>query len=323
MENIQIYALQGILATIERLDNENKTLKNKINNDKEYIDFYRKWMDFYRGLHEECICSITKYDDDDGDDEQLTTRELFDRNYYINELVRIEKKIAFYDIRQHFLTIDLKGSDVMNSCEHCVNYYHSKPRCYYDNAHSCKMKIIIEFLTRINNLDSSIFKKMSNELIIYTKDYHKNFEYDNNGQKKCREPINIIDSINIIDFRNDNNGYTIDNNFIEGLVSDIFNGYKCEDDALNSLLVFRIMYEVKLTEIAYELHNIFYKKIKDAYKKIEDKYNSIPDDFVDFDKLISEVRNNEMEIDMLEEFDYKRRKLQIREFKLLGGIHIP
>lgn len=75
-------------------------------------------------------------------------------------------------------------------------------------------------------------------------------------------------------------------------------------------LSFQTMYEIKLTENAYKLHNIFYKKIKEAYKKIEDKYNSIPDDFHDFDKVMNEVQENEIEIDILEEFDYKRRKLQ-------------
>jgi hypothetical protein len=219
---------------------------------------------------------------------------------------------------------------------------------YNTNIGSSKQKLITEYLTRINNLDSSILKKKSTELLIYTKDYHT-VEYDNHQMIKL-EPINMDD------FRNDNNGYIIDSNFIEELLSDIFNDFKREDDTLSMInkysleyavellpshnnyqyhidrinkiknfdhYSFRKMCEIKLTEIAYALHNIFYKKLKDAYKKIEDKYNSIPDDFSDFDNLMEEVRNNEIEIDMLEEFDSKRRKLQINEFKLRGYIHIP
>jgi hypothetical protein len=269
---------------------------------------------------------------------------LFDRNHYINELIRIEKKIAFYDIRQHHVVADLNRSDVINKQEHALP---SSTRTYFGEVHLGKAKLIIEYLTRINNLDSSIFKKMSSELLIYTKDYHT-VEYDIYRMVS-------IDPINMIDFRNDNNGYTIDNDFIQKMLSDMFNGYNCDDDTLSIItkysikhteellpshpycqyhideinrikkydhLSFQTMYEIKLTEIAYELHNIFYKKIKEAYKKIEDKYNSIPEDFDDFDKLMDEVHNNEIEIDMLEEFDYKRRKLQLREFKA-RGYHIP
>jgi hypothetical protein len=173
---------------------------------------------------------------------------------------------------------------------------------------------------------------MSCELPIYTEDYSNPISFDVNQ-------ICTLESINIIDFRNDNIGYIIDNSFIEELLSDLFSGYNCDDDTLSRItkyhikysrqllknvdhISFRTMCEIKLTELAYELHNILYKKIKEAYKKIEDKYNSIPEDFDGFDKLMDEVHMNEIEIDMLEEFDYKRRKLQIREFKSRGQVVI-
>ncbi len=330
---------EGIIDNIEKVVVENKKLSSiilqlekKLRDAEEVIHFFQNRKEC--AIDDENISSFSFIDT------VATPTEVFDRNYYINELIRIEKKIAFYDIRQHHIYIDLKGSDVISKPEHQLP---NSTRTYFGEVHLSKAKLILEYLTRINNIDTSIFKKMSNELLIYTKDYH-NVEYDIYRMVS-------IEPINMIDFRNDNIGYTIDNKFIEELISDIFNGYNCQDDTLSIItkysidhavgllssnpnyqyhideikrikkydhLSFQTMYEIKLIEIAYELHNIFYKKIKDAYKKIEDKYNSIPEDFVDFDKLMNEVHDNEIEIDMLEEFDYKRRKLQLREFKARG-----
>jgi len=330
---------EGIIDNIEKVVVENKKLSStilqlekKLRDAEEVIHFFKNKCMIDQ---EEETISLSPFIDTD-----VTPTEVFDRNYYINELMRIEKKIAFYDIRQHHIYIDLKGSDVISKPEYQLP---DSTRTYYGEVHLSKAKLILEYLTRINNIDTSIFKKMSNELLIYTKDYHK-VEYDIYRMVS-------IEPINMIDFRNDNIGYTIDNKFIDECISDIFNGYNCDDDTLSIItkysikwalelipssgtykyhideinrikkynhLSFQTMYEIKLTEIAYELHNIFYKKIKDVYKKIEDKYNSIPEDFDDFDKLMNEVLDNEIEIDMLEEFDYKRRKLQLREFKARG-----
>jgi hypothetical protein len=197
----------------------------------------------------------------------------FDKTKTINELIRIEKKIAFYDIRQHHINVDFK-SDMVNpgggEKRNFVEVLTGK------NGNS--KKLVLEYWIRINNIKSSIFDKKSDELLIYTKDiYNYNGPYD----------------------RSENVGYTIDNKFIDELLLDTSDGYKY------------------LLQNAYYLHNKFYTKLKETYKKIEDKYNSIPHNFEDFDKLMNEVQNNENEMDLLEEFDSKRRKLEIRELKLL------
>lgn len=70
-------------------------------------------------------------------------------------------------------------------------------------------------------------------------------------------------------------------------------------------------------EFANNLHNVFYNKLKEEYRKIEYKYTLIPPDFTEFDKLMNEAQNNEIEILSLDEYDLKRRKLEIRELKLL------
>ena len=192
----------------------------------------------------------------------------------INELIRIEKKIAFYDIRQHHINVDFKSDMVNSGGENFVEVLNGK------NGNS--KKLVLEYWIRINNINSSIFDKKSDELLIYTKDiYNYNGLYD----------------------RSENVGYTIDNKFIDELLLDprcgMCDGYRF------------------LLQNAYYLHNKFYTKLKEAYKKIEDKYNSIPHNFEDFDKLMNEVQNKENEMDILEEFDSKRRKLEIREMKLL------
>jgi len=190
----------------------------------------------------------------------------------INELIRIEKKIAFYDIRQHHINVDFK-SDMVNpggggEKRNFVEVLTGK------NGNS--KKLVLEYWIRINNINSSMFDKKSDELLIYT-----NGPYD----------------------RSENVGYTIDNKFIDELLLNprcgMCDGYRF------------------LLQNAYYLHNKFYTKLKEAYKKIEDKYNSIPHNFEDFDKLVNEVQINENEMDVLEEFDSKRRKLEIREMILL------
>jgi len=194
----------------------------------------------------------------------------------INELIRIEKKIAFYDIRQHHINVDFK-SDMVNPIRgEKLNFVE-----VLTGKNGNSKKLVLEYWIRINNINSSIFDKKSDELLVYTKDiYNYNGPYD----------------------MSENVGYTIDNKFINELLLDTRKGY----------FGYRF-----LLQNAYYLHNKFYKKLKEAYKKIEDKYNSIPHNFEDFDKLMNEVQNKENEMDILEEFDSKRRKLEIREMKLL------
>lgn len=337
---------EGIITNIEKADNENKRLSStilqlekKLKDAEEVIHFFQNRKEC--AINDENISSFPFIDTG------VTTTEVFDRNYYINECIRIEKKIAFYDIRQHFVSIDLKNAQVFNNRvfglprDNTRNYYGGEPDDYNTRIIYSSHKLVMEYLTRINNIDISIFKKMSCELPIYTKSYSNPISYDVNR-------ICTMETMNIIDLRNDNIGYTIDNNFVEELLTDLFNGYNGDDETLSRItkysikyalnphdghhlinliknfdhIAFRTMCEIKLIELAYELHNILYIKIKEAYKKIEDKYNSIPEDFDGFDKLMDEVHMNEIEIDMLEEFDYKRRKLQIREFKARGLVMI-
>lgn len=63
----------------------------------------------------------------------------------------------------------------------------------------------------------------------------------------------------------------------------------------NSHIIFSVsinltgnQYELELMEVAYYLHNLFYKKLKSEYQKI------------DYDKLLNEARNSEKEMDVLE-----------------------
>jgi hypothetical protein len=208
-----------------------------------------------------------------------STSLVCDRKQTITELTRIEKKITFYDIRQHHINVDIKTDTVREFCR-------IKGRC--------SRKLVFEYWTRINNINSSIFDKKADELPIYTKDIG-----NENG------PIDIIK------YRSDNVGYIIDSEVIEKMaLTD-----KVSFD--RNIPEFLYQYEREIMEVAYYLHNTFFKKLKEEYQKIEDKYNSLPDDFNDFDKLIDEVRVNEKEMEMLEEFDSKRRKLELREMKLI------
>ena len=190
----------------------------------------------------------------------------FNKTKTINELIRIEKKVAFYDIRQHHINVDFKVNprEKLNFIEVLMGNF------------GISKKLVLEHWIRINNIKSSIFDKKSDDLLIYTY----------NG-----EPYD----------RSENVGYTIDNKFIDELLLD------------PSYINYRYEHFI---ENAYYLHNKFYEKIKKEYKKIEDKYNSLPLDF-DFDKLTNEVQSNENEMELLEEFDSKRRKLEIREMTLI------
>lgn len=196
--------------------------------------------------------------------------ELHDKTKIINELIRIEKKIAFYDIRQHHINVDFK-SNMVNPGEK-RNFVE-----VLTGNNGKSKKLVLEHWIRINNIKSSIFDKKSDDLLIY----------NYNG-----EPYD----------RSENVGYTIDNKFIDELLLD------------SSYINYRYSHFI---ENAYYLHNKFYEKLKKEYKKIEDKYNSIPHNFEDFDKLMNEVQTNENEMELLEEFDSKRRKLEIREMVLL------
>jgi hypothetical protein len=204
----------------------------------------------------------------------VTLPVVCDRTKTINELIRIEKKIAFYDIRQHHINVDFK-SDMENLGWSQKRYFVEVLLGKNGNS----KELVLEYWIRINNIKSSIFDKKSDELLIYTKDI-----YNYNGE----------------DDRSENVGYTIDNKYIEEL----------------SLVPYRDYGYKYLVRNAYYLHNKFYEKLKKEYKKIEDKYNSLPLNF-DFGKLMNDVRTNENEMDVLEEFDSKRRKLEIREMALL------
>ena len=202
-----------------------------------------------------------------------------DRTQYINELIRMDKKIVFYDIRQHHINVDIKTDTVREFCK---------------VTGRCSRKLVFEYWIKINNINSSIFNKKADELPIYIKDI-------GNG--------NGLDDI--IKYRADNIGYTIDSGVIEkmSLTDNV-----SFDRSIPQLLY---QYERELMEVAYYLHNIFYKKLKGEYQKIEDIYNSLPSNFTEFDKLIDEVQVNEKEMEMLEEFDSKRRKLELRKMKLI------
>ena len=140
-------------------------------------------------------------------------------------------------------------------------------------------------------------KKKTDDLLLFT--YYRIRENDDVG--------------NISDIRMRNIGYIIDNKFIENIVlhtSCLSPSDKSEQRHINN-------YEVGLMEFANNLHNVFYKKLKEEYRKIEYKYTLIPTEFTEFDKLMNEVHDNEIEILSLDEYDLKRRKLEIRELKLL------
>jgi hypothetical protein len=206
------------------------------------------------------------------------------KTQYINDIIYIEKKIAFYDIRQHHINVDVRTDTVKDFCK---------------VRGRCTQKLVFEYWKSINQLNSSIFDKKADELLIYTKDVY-NSGYDKNGNG----PFDVIR------YRNDNIGYTVDSEFIkEMLLTDIVSFDR-------SNLKFLYQYELELMEVAYYFHNLFYKKLKVEYQKIEDKYNSIPANFTDYDSLLNEVRNNEKEMDVLEDFDSKRRILELREMKL-------
>ena len=213
------------------------------------------------------------------------------RTETINELIRIEKKTAFYDIRQHHYNVDITNSHLFGSENGNIK---SK------EWNQDKRMILLEYLTRLNNIDSDIFEKNADELLLFT--YYRIRENDDVG--------------NIADIRMRNNGYIIDNKFIENILLHsrcISPSDKSEQRHIDN-------YEVELMEFANNLHNVFYKKLKDEYRKIEYKYTLISSDFTEFDKLINEVQNNETEILSLDDYDLKRRKLQIREMKLLFEI---
>jgi hypothetical protein len=212
----------------------------------------------------------------------FTESVVCNRTKTINELIRIEKKIVFYDIRQHNYNIGV-----------------TKNHLFGDGNGNLKSReldedrrvILLEYLSRLNNIDSSIFEKYADEILIFTH-YH---------------------GVNIYDVRMRNNGYIIDNKFIENIVSHtrcLSPIEKSQEHKINK-------YEVELMEFANELHNVFYNKLRSEYQKIEYKYMSIPSDFTEFDKLMNDTQYNEIEIISLDEYDLKRRKLEIRELKLL------
>jgi len=212
---------------------------------------------------------------------------LFDRNHYINELIRIEKKTTFYDIRQHHYKVEQKNGTFSDGNGNTV----------FDKSNRDKRMIMIEYLSRLNDIDSAIFEKKSDELLLFT--YYRIHQNAGYGS--------------ISDVRMKNIGYIIDNEFIEKLVlhtTSLSQSDKSEQRHINN-------YEVELMEFANELHNLFYKKLKAEYQKIEYKYSLISPDFTDFDKLMNEAQNNETEILSLDEYDLKRRKLEFREMKLL------
>jgi len=213
---------------------------------------------------------------------------LFDRNHYINELIRIEKKTAFYDIRQHHYNVDVTKSHLFGD---------ENGNLKTNVLNQDKRMILLEYLTRLNSIDNDIFEKKADELLLFTTCYRNGREWYG--------PTN--------DVRMKNIGYIIDNEFIENIVlhtNCLSQGDKSEQRHINN-------YEVELMEFANELHNLFYKKLKAEYQKIEYKYSLISPDFTDFDKLMNEAQNNETEILSLDEYDLKRRKLEIREMKLL------
>lgn len=206
------------------------------------------------------------------------------KTQYINDLIYIEKKISFYDIRQHHINVDIRTDTVKNFCK---------------VRGRCTQKLVFEYWTSINQINSSIFDKKADELLIYTKDVY-NSGYDRNGNG----PFDVTR------YRSDNIGYTVDSKVIEEMtLTDIVSFDR-------SNLKFLYQYELELMDVAYYLHNLFYKKLKLEYQKIEDKYNSLPDNFTDYDNLLNEVRNNEKKMVVLEEFDSKRRILELREMKL-------
>ncbi len=215
-----------------------------------------------------------------------TTIDICDRNYDVNEMIWIEKKITFYRIRQHHIRIDF-------NCE-----TNSKFLDVLIGRNGYSKKIVFEYWSNINNINSSIFEKKANELPIYTKDVY-NCGYTNN-------PIDIYS------YRNDNIGYTIDNKFIQELALDI------KGIPLNEInRQFLYLFERDLLGNAYFLHNTFYNKLKAEYKKIEEKYKYILDNFENLDTLKDELHIKEIEMGILEDFDYIRRKIELTEMKLL------
>jgi len=129
------------------------------------------------------IIFIKPYEDTDNTSTNLrqyplnSTSLVCHRKQTITELTRIEKRITFYDIRQHHINVDIKTDTVREFCR-------IKGRC--------SRKLVFEYWTRINNINSSIFDKKADELPIYTKDIG-----NENG------PIDIIK------YRSDNVGYII------------------------------------------------------------------------------------------------------------------
>jgi hypothetical protein len=84
----------------------------------------------------------------------VTLPVVCDRTKIINELIRIEKKIAFYDIRQHHINIDFK-SDMKNPSggekRHFLEVLTGR------NGYS--KELVLEYWIRINNIKPSIFDK--------------------------------------------------------------------------------------------------------------------------------------------------------------------
>jgi hypothetical protein len=210
----------------------------------------------------------------------VTLPVVCDRTKIINELIRIEKNIAFYDIRQHHINVDLSNHHVFSD---------GNGNLKFQQWNKDKRAILLEYLTRLNSIDSPIFEKKA---------------YYRVGEGGYGD---------IYDVRMRNNGYIINNKFIENIVSHT----RCLSPLEKSEQHKIDKYEVELMEFATELHNVFYNKLKKEFQKIEYKYTLIPPNFTEFDKLMNEQQNNEMEIISLDEYDLKKRKLEIREMILL------
>lgn len=213
-----------------------------------------------------------------------TTYNICNRTQYINEFIYIEKKIVFYDIRQHLVGVDFKSETNREFLDVLQNTIGNTTR-----------PLMFDYWSKINSINSSVFQTKSDDLIIQTND---NFNYS-------------YELIHIITYRNDNIGYTINRTFIEEL------SLKGDKPFDKNVTQFLHTYEIDIMKAAYYLHNTFYKKLKREYRTIENKYNSLPDNFTDFDKVMIELSNREREMDILEDFDSKKRNLQIREMQLL------
>jgi hypothetical protein len=169
--------------------------------------------------------------------------ELYDKTKIINELIRIEKKISFYDILQHhYLFSDGNG--------------HLKSNKWNQD----KRIIILEYITRLNNIDSSIFEKKADEMLLST-------PYIRSGSGLCDGVIN--------DIRTRNVGYIIDSKFIENIVLNS----RCISQLDKSEQHKNNTYENELIEFANDFHYVFYGKLKKEYQKIEYKYTLISSDF--------------------------------------------